>query len=50
MNATLRVSPPDGEVFVQFADGTPVASRPGPGGVILGSTTKVYLTPIELTF
>jgi len=48
VNATF-VFQPDGEVFVQYADGTPASSPGGTGGEILGSTTKVYLTPIELT-
>jgi hypothetical protein len=48
VNATF-VFQPDGEVFVQFADGSAGASPSGTGGEILGTTTKVYLTPIELT-
>jgi hypothetical protein len=40
---------PQGEVFVQTADGTPVSSPSQTDGEILPSTTKVYLTPIELT-
>lgn len=48
VNATF-IFQPDGEVFVQYADGTPASSPSGTGGEILGSTTKVYLTPIELT-
>jgi hypothetical protein len=48
VNATF-VFQPDGEVFVQSADGTPASSPSGTGGEILGSTTKVYLTPLELT-
>jgi hypothetical protein len=48
VNATF-VFQPDGEVFVQAADGTPAASPSGTGGEIRGSATKVYLTPIELT-
>ncbi|TFH31379.1 MAG: hypothetical protein E4H00_03615 [Myxococcales bacterium] len=48
MNVTL-VFTPGGEVFAQLADGTPVASPTDTGGVILPSTTKVYLTPIDLT-
>ena len=47
VNATF-VFQPDGEVFVQNADGSSAASPSGTGGEILGSTTKVYLTPIEL--
>jgi hypothetical protein len=48
VNSTFLFQP-DGEVFVQSADGTPGVSPSGTGGEILGSTTKVYLTPIELT-
>jgi len=48
VNATFLFQP-DGEVFVQYADGSAGSSPSGTGGEILGSTTKVYLTPIELT-
>jgi len=48
VNATFLFQP-DGEVFVQGSDGSPGASPSGTDGEILGSATKVYLTPIELT-
>jgi hypothetical protein len=48
VNATYLFQP-DGEIFVQNADGTTTSAPSGTGGVLVGSATKVYLTPIELT-
>lgn len=48
VNATFLFTP-EGDVFVQSADGAALASPAGTEGEILASTTKVYLTPIELT-
>ncbi len=39
---------PDGEIFIQNADGSITSAPSGTGGVLSGSATKVYLTPIEL--
>ncbi|RMF25054.1 MAG: hypothetical protein D6760_02000, partial [Deltaproteobacteria bacterium] len=39
---------PDGEVFVQLEDGSVTSAPMGTGGILRGTTNKVYLTPPEL--